>query len=183
MNLSNILFNNISNKLKLTLLEKEKFYTKNLFYQINQLEENKKNFLKKLSQKKNNYNLLEENLTVYYIINITFLKTNTAIHLSDIKGNTKLFYSTGDVGLKGKQKKKRRIVISKLISLLIKKVPFINKKPVALHLNNVKFYKKLIIKRLKKNIFIKIIKSFNLAPYNGCRKKKIRRKKRTKIFK
>lgn len=180
MNLSHLLFNNISNKLKLTLLDKEKFYLKNLFSQIDQLEQIN---IKKIKNLNIQNNLFKENLTVYYIINITFLKANTTINISDIKGNIKLFYSTGDIGLKGKQKKKRRIAINKLISLFIKKINFINKKPVALHLNNVKFYKKLIIKRLKKNIFIKIIKSFNLTSYNGCRKKKIRRKKRTKMFK
>ena len=184
MNLSNILFNNISNKLKLTLLEKEKFYIKNLFNQINQLEQIKKTNYKKLGQKSvENKNSFKQDLTVYYIINISFLKANTTIHLSDIKGNIKLFYSAGDIGLKGKQKTKRRIAISKLIVILLKKAPFINKKPVALHLNNIKFYKRLIIKQLKRNLFIKIIKSFNLTPYNGCRKRKIRRKKHTKKMK
>lgn len=184
MNLSNILFNNISNKLKLTLLEKEKFYIKNLFNQINQLEQIKKKNYKKLGQKSvENNNSFKQDLTVYYIINISFLKANTTIHLSDIKGNIKLFYSAGDIGLKGKQKTKRRIAISKLIVILLKKAPFINKKPVALHLNNIKFYKRLIIKQLKRNLFIKIIKSFNLTPYNGCRKRKIRRKKHTKKMK
>jgi ribosomal protein S11 len=184
MNLSNILFNNISNKLKLTLLEKEKFYIKNLFNQINQLEQIKKKNYKELGQKSmENNNFLKQDLTVYYIINISFLKANTTIHLSDIKGNIKLFYSAGDIGLKGKQKTKRRIAISKLIVILLKKAPFVNKKPVALHLNNIKFYKRLIIKQLKRNLFIKIIKSFNLTPYNGCRKRKIRRKKHTKKMK
>jgi ribosomal protein S11 len=184
MNLSNILFNNISNKLKLTLLEKEKFYIKNLFNQINQLEQIKKKNYKELGQKSmENNNFLKQDLTVYYIINISFLKANTTIHLSDIKGNIKLFYSAGDIGLKGKQKTKRRIAISKLIVILLKKAPFVNKKPVALHLNNIKFYKRLITKQLKRNLFIKIIKSFNLTPYNGCRKRKIRRKKHTKKMK
>ena len=182
MNLSNILFNNISNKLKLTLLNREKFYIKNLFNQIIQLEQIKKKNYKKLGQK-NNKNILKQDLTVYYIINISFLKANTTIHLSDIKGNIKLFYSAGDIGLKGKQKTKRRIAVGKLIAILFKKTPFITKKPIALHLNNVKFYKRFIVKQLKKNFFIKIIKSFNLTPYNGCRKKKIRRKKHSKKLK
>lgn len=184
MNLSNTLFNNISNKLKLTLLNKEKFYIKNLFNQINQLERVKKKNYKNLTQRNVDANKkFKQDLTVYYIINISFLKANTIIHLSDIKGNIKLFYSAGDIGLKGKQKTKRRIAVTKLIALLLKKVSFINKKPVALHLNNVKFYKRLILKQLKKTFFIKIIKSFNLTPYNGCRKKKIRRKKYTKTLK
>ena len=33
------------------------------------------------------------------------------------------------------------------------------------------------LKKLKKKLFITVVKHFNLYPYNGCRKKKIRRKK------
>ena len=185
MNLSNILFNNISNKLKLTLIDKEKFYVKNLLNQVNQLEQIKRKNYKKLSNRTNNTNeLLNKDLAiVYYIISISFLKANTVIHLSDAKGNLKLFYSAGDIGLTGKQKIKRRIAVNKLITVLLKKASFIGNKPVALHLNNVKFYKRLIVKQLKRNLFLRVIKSFNLTPYNGCRKRKIRRKKNSKKLK
>ena len=118
-----------------------------------------------------------------YIINISFLKANTTIHISDIKGNLKLFYSAGSVNLTGKQKRKRRISVSKLISLLLKKATFLTTEPVALHLNNINFHKNFIISRLKRVLYIRIIKSFNQAPYNGCRKKKLRRKKYTKKIK
>ena len=76
MNLSNILCNSIYNKLKLTVLYKEKFYVKNLFNQINQLEQVKKENDKSLS-KKNINDSLKKDLTIYYILNISFLKTNT----------------------------------------------------------------------------------------------------------
>ena len=33
------------------------------------------------------------------------------------------------------------------------------------------------MKKLKKKFFIKVVRSFNLYPHNGCRKKKVRRKK------
>lgn len=179
MNLSHILFNNISNKLNLNLIEKEKLYIKVLFNQINQLEQNKK----KIFKYDISHSFATHLITVCYIINITFFKTNIVIHLSDIQGNTKLFYSTGDIGLRGKRKKKRKIGINKLMSLFTKKVLFINGNPTALHLNNVKSYKRLIVRRLKKKIWITTVKSFNLTPYNGCRKKIIRRKKRKKKFK
>lgn len=182
MNLSNILLNNLSNKLKLTSINKEKFYVKNLLNQVVQLEQTKKKTYKSLILDKSKS--LKKDLTaVCYIITISFLKANTIINLSDIKGNIKLFYSAGNIGLIGKQKIKRRIAINKLISLLLKKTTFVKDKPIALHLNNVKFYKQIIVKQLKRNFFIRIIKSFNLTPYNGCRKKKIRRKKNTKKLK
>lgn len=189
MTLSNTLFNNLTNKLKLetSLLEKEKFYVKNLLDQANYLKKLKESNSKNLSAKKfTNVESREANLqdfVVAYIISISFLKANTTIHVSDTKGNLKLFYSAGSVELSGKQKRKRRIAISKLISLVLKKANFLGQKPIALHLNNVNFYKNLIIRKLKRNLYIKVVKILNQTPYNGCRKKKLRRKKYTKRFK
>jgi len=189
MTLSNTLFNNLTNKLKLetSLLQKEKFYVKNLLNQAAYLKKLKENSSKDLSVKKlavtsdTKTNL--QDFVVAYIISISFLKANTTIHVSDTKGNLKLFYSAGSVELSGKQKRKRRIAISKLISLVLKKATFLGQKPIALHLNNVNFYKNLIVRKLKRNLYIKVIKVLNQTPYNGCRKKKLRRKKYTKRFK
>ena len=124
-----------------------------------------------------------QDFIITYIISISFLKANTTIQISDIKGNLKLFYSAGSVQLSGKQKRKRRIAVSKLISLVLKKATFLGQKPIALHLNNVNFYKNLIVRKLKRNLYIKVMKMLNQTPYNGCRKKKLRRKKYTKRFK
>ena len=186
MNLSNTLFTTISNKLKLktSLLNEERLYVKNLKIQIDSLKKIKENDYKNISVERNQLKSENsQNLVVMYVINISFLKANTTIHISDIKGNMKLFYSAGSVGLAGKQKRKRRVAVSKLISLLLKRATFLNKKPLALHLNNVNFYKNLIVSKLKRTLYIRVIKSFNQAPYNGCRKKKLRRKKYTKKFK
>jgi ribosomal protein S11 len=187
MNLSNTLFNNLANKLKLdtSLLQEEKFYVTNLLNQVTYLKKLKTNNYKNLGVKRfgNTKEIVSQDFVVIYIINISFLKANTTIHVSDIQGNLKLFYSAGSVDLTGKQKKKRRIAVSKLISLLLKKATFLGQKPVALHLNNVNFYKNLIVRKLKRNLYIKIIKIFNQTPYNGCRKRKLRRKKYTKKFK
>lgn len=190
MNLSNTLFNNLTNKLKLDtyLLEKERFYVKNLLNQIDSLKKLKEENYRTLSQNKfdkvKNINEdINQDLIVMYIINISFLRANTTIHVSDTKGNLKLFYSAGSVGLTGKQKRKRRIAVVKLISLLIKKAKFLQKKPIAIHLNNVNFYQNLIVNKLKQTLYIKVLKSFNQTPYNGCRKRKVRRKKYTKKFK
>ena len=189
MTLSNTLFNNLANKLKLetSLLQKEKSYVKNLLNQAAYLKKLKETNSKDLSLKKfiitNNKETNLQDFVVAYIISISFLKANTTIHVSDTKGNLKLFYSAGSVELSGKQKRKRRIAISKLISLVLKKATFLGQKPIALHLNNVNFYKNLIVRKLKRNLYIKVIKILNQTPYNGCRKKKLRRKKYTKRFK
>lgn len=187
MNLSQTLFTTISNKLKLkvSLLNEEKLYLQNLKAQIDSLKKIKENDSKILSIKKSQIVRLDNNqdLIVMYLINVSFLKANTTIHVSDIKGNMKLFYSAGSVGLVGKQKRQRRVAVTKLISLLLKKATFLSNKPIALHLNNVNFYKNLIVSKLKRDLYIRVIKSFNQSPYNGCRKKKVRRKKYTKKFK
>jgi len=189
MNLSNTLFNNLANKLDLeiSLLQKEKIYIKTLLTQATYLKKFKENDSKSLSVQKytlNNEKKIDtQDFMVMYIINISFSKANTIINVSDIQGNLKLFYSAGSVQLSGKQKRKRRIAILKLISLVLKKATFLGRKPIALHLNNVNFYKNLIVRKLKRNLYIRIIKIFNQTPYNGCRKKKLRRKKYTKKFK
>jgi ribosomal protein S11 len=173
MILSNVLFNSVITKLKLEVsgLEEEKFYAKNLLTKVSLLKELKENNqYKNLSVDKKISD--DENFFVMYIISISFLKANTTIHVSDIKGNIKLFYTAGSVNLTGKQKRQRGIAIARLISLLSKKATFIGKKPIALHLTNVLSHKSLIVNKLKRNFFIQVVRSFNQAPYNGCRKKK-----------
>lgn len=186
MNLSDILFTTVSNRLKLKVfsLNEERLYVKNLKTQINSLKKVKENDYKNISIFKNRLNSENnQSLTITYIISVSFLKANTTIQVSDIKGSIKQFYSAGSVKLSGKQKKKRRITVSKLISLLLKNATFLNRKPAAVHLNNVNFYRNLIIGKLKRTIYVRVIKSFDKVPYNGCRKKKLRRKKYTKKFK
>nr|QXV92929.1 ribosomal protein S11 [Nitzschia anatoliensis] len=185
MNLSHILFSTVSSKLKLRtfLLNEEKLYVKSLQAQIESLKKIREGDYKDVSIQKNQLKSNNtQDLIIVYIINISFSKANTTIHVSDVKGNMKLFYSAGSVGLTGKQKRKRRIAALKLISLLLKKATFLNKVPVALHLKNVNSYRNIIVTKLRKHLFIRAVKSFNQVPYNGCRKKKVRRKKYTKKF-
>jgi len=173
-------------KIKRNIIQEEERCIKNLLNQITLLEQLKKNNHKSLNLKLSEKNVKEKNnqdLIVAYIINITFSKTNTTVHISDAKGNVKFFYSAGSVKLTGKQKTKRRVTISKLITLLLKKATFLKQNPIALHLNNVNFYRNLIVSKLQQKLYIRVVKSFNQSPYNGCRKKKVRRKKHTKKFK
>ena len=172
--ISTILSNIVITKLKIdnSKFEEEKLYANTLLNKI-------KNF----KMKNNTIETISEDFLVFYTITISFLKSNTIVSVSDIKGNMKVFYSSGSIDLIGKQKKNRVKAISKLISLLFKKAFFVKKYPVAVHLYNVNFYSPLIINKLKTKFFVKVIKKFNKIPYNGCRKKKIRRKKYTKKFK
>ena len=89
MALSNILFNNLTNKLKLetSLLEREKFYVKNLLNQANYLKKLKENNSKNLSIEKfiniSDKETSTQDFVIAYIISISFLKANTTIHVSD----------------------------------------------------------------------------------------------------
>lgn len=147
-----------------------------------------------LDVKKNNYKILNSmffknnNITnldclVMYIIDISYYRTNTLLHVMDAAGKLKFFCSAGFFKYKGKSKKARLLVFKDIYNILLNKLKFLKNKPVALHLKNVGLNKFWLIKKLKKKFFIKTVKSFSLYPYNGCRKKKIRRKKIKKKMK
>ena len=121
--------------------------------------------------------LYKEDFLVTYIIDITFSKSNTFIHVMDFSGHLKFFSSAGYLQYKGKGKKSRSTILRDMYKILKLKLKFLKDQPVALHLKNVGSAKFWIIKLFKKKFFIKVVRSFNTYPYNGCRKKKIRRKK------
>lgn len=152
---------------------------------INQLK-NKILYLNNI--KKNSYALsnlnekgVKQDHIVRYIIDITFSKTNTLLHVMDFSGNLKFFCSAGDLNYKGKNKIARGLILKHFYKILVLKLQFLSNQPLALHLKNIKFDKFWIFKKFKKTFFIKTIKVFKNYSYNGCRNKKIRRKKiRTK---
>ena len=117
-------------------------------------------------------------LMVVYIVHFSFSPTNTFLHITDTLGNLKFSYSAGLVSFKGKQKKSRIQVLTRFLRELRKlKISTLKDKPIALHLNNVGSYKYFITKNLKKNFFVRLIKSYETYAYNGCRKKKRLRKR------
>jgi len=122
-------------------------------------------------------NLVKEDYLVVYVIDILFSKTNTLLHVMDFSGNLKFFSSAGSLNYKGKSKKARFVVIKEFYRVLVTKLKFLKNKPIALHLKNVGSNKFWLVRKLKKKIYIKVVCSFDLYPYNGCRKKKVRRKK------
>lgn len=116
---------------------------------------------------------------INYVINIKLSLTNTLINVSDIKGNPKIYYSAGMLGLKSKQKIKQPTALITIFKSILSKSNFFRKKSLALHCNNtLPIYESFITKRLKQKVFIKAIKSYKSRPHNGCR---LRKKKRIKI--
>lgn len=125
-----------------------------------------------------NYFYRKHDFLIFYILYFNFSSSNTSLHITDSSGKSKIFYSAGLLDLKGKQKVVRRLVLVRLFNLLtLLKLKFIKNFPVAVHFKNVGSNKFLIVKKLKRTFFIKIIKTFELTAYNGCRKKKKRRKR------
>ena len=137
-----------------------------------------KSVFNKFSSKPITTKKFRQNL-IAYIVTINLTNTNTIISVTDIKGNVKMFYSSGQVNLKGKQKTKQPAALINILKHLIAKAKFIKQEPVALHFRNTKsHYESFIVKMLKNRFFLKTIRSYNLQPHNGCRPKKIKRFKR-----
>jgi ribosomal protein S11 len=143
---------------------------------LNEISENNYKFFSSNFLIRQNSKSLNDYL-VTYIIDINFTKSNTFVHIMDYSGKLKFFYSSGYFKYSGKNKKSRYIVFRDFYRILVSKLNFLKGKPIALHFKNVGYNKSWIIKKLKKRFFIKCIKNFNIYPYNGCRKPKVRRKK------
>ena len=137
------------------------------------------NITKKQNHKKLNTKFYNQkyNFIIVYIIEVYFSQTNTLVHLISPVGKLKFFCSAGNLLFKGKSKKARISVLLNIIHILIKKLTFLKDRPVMLRLKNVGFKKNWILKKLKRKIFINTIIGFNLYSHNGCRKKKVCRKK------
>lgn len=157
----------------------KKQYIEKLKYKISMLNDVSKDNYKDLDSVivPKNHQLIKNDYLVMYIIDISFSETNTLLHVTDFAGNLEYFCSAGSLNYKGKQKKLRFLVFRDLFRILVSKLTFLKGKPIALHLKNVGSNKFWIIKKLKTKFFIKVVRNFNLYPFNGCRKKKMRRKK------
>nr|YP_009115296.1 ribosomal protein S11 [Berkeleya fennica]AJA05817.1 ribosomal protein S11 [Berkeleya fennica] len=163
----------------LSSIKLRKQYIKELKKKIILLNNTKDKEYKNLSStlvSNTKFSPIDEHL-VMYIIDITFTRTNTLLHVTDFSGKLKFFCSAGSLKYTGKGKKLRSVVFRDFYRVLVSKLKFLRSKPIALHLKNVGYNKFWIIKKLKKKFFIKVIRSFNLYPHNGCRKRKMRRKK------
>ena len=125
--------------------------------------------------KKSLITLYKQNL-VSYIVHINLTSTNTLVSVTDIKGNVKLFYSSGQANLKGKQKTKQPAALINILKRLLLKAKFMQNEPLAIHFKNTRsHYEAFIVRMLKTKFFIKTIRSYNTQPHNGCRPKKIKR--------
>lgn len=117
-------------------------------------------------------------LTVSYVLIVLFSKKkNTRVVLLTASGKLIGSYSSGFVGLKGKEKLNRNLALRKIFLILKKSAPIITNTPISLHLHNASHSVNSIIKLASQFFLVTSVKLFDMKPYNGCRKKKLRRKK------
>ena len=121
---------------------------------------------------------------IHFIIGITSQKINTIIYLSDVKGTIKLYCTTGSLRVKKKQRKKKIPTLVRLFNFIVPKMSkIINKRNVALHLNNInEKHGSFAITYLKKHFDLQIVKLRNDTPHNGCRPRKLNFKKNRKVI-
>lgn len=163
-------------------LKKKSKYFKKIFNYILML----KFFLvEKQQYKKLNLFLKEKSSTVFstkspfilYFICFSFSSINTFLSVTNAKGRLEFSFSAGLLNFKGKSKKSRFQVLKIFFKELYQlKLSRFKNKPVSLHLNNVGSYKRFILRKIKKKLFIKIVKNYQPYSYNGCRRKKKFRK-------
>ncbi len=145
----------------------------------------KKNYVKITENKifeissANNFKNLWQNYAetekILFVLTVKYTPVNTLLQVSDVSGRVYYYNSAGHF-FKGKQKTARLLVLKKIMGKLFLRLSYLQSKPIALHFINV-FNKNWLIKYFKKKLFVAEIKSFNSFPHNGCRNKKIKRKK------
>jgi ribosomal protein S11 len=175
--------NNLQQIAHLKKLNKE--IRKQIFF-FNSLKKNKKFKSLRLLLSKNlqkNSLIFRSKTLINYIIGISIYRTNIILYLSDVKGIIKFFITSGSLGIKRKQKKKKIAVLIKLIKFMMLKVKSISKDDlIALHLKN--FNERLgsfTSTFLSKYYNIELVKINTNQPHNGCRPRKIKRKKRRNL--
>lgn len=172
------LFHNISLKKKSAYLKKVTKYILKLKTTLNEKQNYQKlKFLVDIPSLNHKSVQKKKSFIVLYSICFSFSPVNTFLYVADALGNLKFRYSAGLLDFKGKIKKSRFQVLKMFFKELRKiKVSLLKNKPIALSLENVGSYRYLIIRRLKKKFFIRIVHNRQTHPYNGCRKKKKSRK-------
>lgn len=124
-----------------------------------------------------NTNSNNKNFLISYIIEVSYTKTNMFLYLKNPDGKLLVFCSSGFTLKKKRDKENQKVILDIFFDTLIQKKVVLNK-PVALHLMNTGKQRKKIIKKFQKFFYIRVLKIFNLYPHNGCRQRKLKRRKK-----
>lgn len=125
---------------------------------------------------------LKSNTLIKYVLKMNLSKSNIQVNLIHCNGKIISNYSSGLLGFKSAQKIKKTALNS-----LIRKIKFdvreFNNDAFSIHFLGNTSNRKLITKKFKKILKIKLLKTYNLTPFNGCRPVKKKRKKyKKKLF-
>lgn len=151
------------------------------FFQLNLLKASK-NFKSDFSFQNYFHGTKNQEVVVSSVVSVTFAKSNTRVSFFSSCGSLLFSCSSGSVGLKGKQKLDRKTAVRKILFRLSEAIKKDRRKfnPVALHTKNVGRGLAFLLKTVSLFFGVSSIKSYDNSPYNGCRKKKLRRKKLAK---
>ncbi len=166
------------------LLNKSKILNSFIYFIIEEIKI-KKHKVKLFKNNKINYiadfNFNNKIITISYILKFIIYKKSIMLHLTNNKGITLFYLNSGLLKILTNKKINKHNVL-KALSTILENINFSKHNNIALHFNsNIKQFNKIIIKFIKPNYKINIIKLFNLTPHNGCRPKKIKRLKRFSI--
>ena len=117
-----------------------------------------------------------------YIMIISYYKTNVFFTVADIQGYTKAWTSTGQSGFKNKDKTTYMAIV-RVTGLFLKKVWALGIRSLILKFRNLykrhaRFAVRYSLRKFRRNYFFKYVGLLaqNQMAFNGCRKKKKRRK-------
>lgn len=138
----------------------------------------KKNYNKVLNKQTyyiNKKKLLKNNINYKYyfikfIIKISTNKSNVFLHIMNSYGKEQFFYSI-------KQKNLNNKILEHFYKILMLKSKFLKNKPIAMHFDTTQLNHKWFLQKITKKLFLVIVQFYNKYAHNGCRKKKLKRKK------
>ena len=153
---------------------------KNKITLLNNIKKNKHKILNSELFKVSNNFPIKNVSEISYILDFSFSKTNTTLHVMDCAGNSKYFYSAGLFDFKGNKKTSQsNNIFKKFYKILAFDLSFLKFSKIAIHFKNKNINYKIswFLKKLREKFFIAVVKFFMVYPYNGCRRKKPKRKK------
>lgn len=122
-----------------------------------------------------------KNFILIFIVKVNYLKSNVMVNVSNSFGKVLFKTSSGILGFKNKIKIKK-IALNTIIKKIKFKTKNMKESLFSIHFLGGKSNKKQMLNKFKKFLTIKLVKNLNLIPFNGCKPKKIKRKKRKKII-
>lgn len=120
-------------------------------------------FDKKLKLKNKHYYFTK------FIINITFKKSNSFLHVINCVTNKNYFFSAKALL---KKKNFQNNQLENFYKILITKFKYIKNKPIVINFFNIETNYKWFIQKISQNFFLILIKFYNKIAHNGCRLKK-----------